>query len=131
MGTQPHPLEGIAVLVVDDDPDARYLLQRLLGHLGAFVMTAASVPDALSVLGRVRPDVVVTDILMPHHDGIELMREIAQGPHDGLPVIALTAFSDVMGDEIAEAGFSAVLQKPTDMWVLAGTIVRLVMKRGR
>ncbi len=125
-GQTTRPLEGVVVLVVDDDEDARYVAYRFLGYMGALVLAVASADEALTALRRMRPDVVLTDILMPKVDGIELMRELRENPQLAeIPVIALTAFTDVMSDEIAGAGFRAVMGKPADMTTLVDTIARL------
>ncbi len=125
MDTEQRPLEGIAVLVVDDDEDARYLLDWTLQYLGALVVTVPAVPEALTTLSYFHPDVIVTDILMPHLDGLELKRQLAESTRRNVPMIAITAFLEVLELEIAEAGFSAVLRKPADMGMLARTILQL------
>jgi PAS domain S-box-containing protein len=87
-------LDGIHVLVVDDEPDARELLTVILRQSGAAVTTAAGVPDALEKLRRVTPDLLVSDIEMANEDGYSLIRKVrASDAHRvrRIPAIALTA----------------------------------------
>ncbi|MEP6792371.1 MAG: response regulator, partial [Ramlibacter sp.] len=109
-------LAGIKVLVVDDEPDARDLLRRILEECGAVVVTAGSASDALSAVESQRPDVLVSDIGMPDVDGYELLRrvrELAGG--QALPAIALTAFARPEDRVRAlRAGFEMHLCKPVE-----------------
>jgi hypothetical protein len=75
LATAPR-LDGLSILVVDDDPDARYALKNLLGSLGANVTAEPSASAALARLDKLRPDVIVSDIGMPLHDGFYLAREL-------------------------------------------------------
>ncbi|MCK6550881.1 ATP-binding protein, partial [Myxococcota bacterium] len=89
-------LSGISVLVVDDEPDARELVGLMLGQFGASVAVASSVAEALEQLARRRPDVIVSDIAMPSHDGYQLMRRVRalSAEHGGAtPAIAVTAYA--------------------------------------
>ena len=109
-------LEGIRVLVVDDDPDARELVRRILTHRKAVVETAGSVGEALERLDRFRPRVLLSDLGMPVHDGYELIRRVRArfAPHD-LAAVALTAL--VRPEDrlrTREAGFQLHLAKPID-----------------
>ena len=89
-------LAGLKVLVVDDQPDARDLIMRVLEDCSARVLTAASAEEAVPLVESSRPDVLITDIGMPDADGYELLRRVrALGPAHGgrVPAIALTAFA--------------------------------------
>src|SRR5205823_7408636 len=66
------PLQSVRLLVVDDDPDARDLLSTILQEAGAEVCAASSAEEALAMFERLRPDVLVSDIGMPHGDGYSL-----------------------------------------------------------
>jgi CheY-like chemotaxis protein len=113
-----HDLGGISVLVVDDEADARDLLQRLLQDAGASVRTAGSAAEALAQLRAVQPDVLVSDIGMPEVDGYQLMQLVrALPPQSGgrVPAIALTAFArDEDRARALAAGFDAHLAKPLE-----------------
>jgi PAS domain S-box-containing protein len=89
-------LAGLTVLVVDDQPDARELILRVLEDCSARVLTAASAEEAVPLVESGRPDVLITDIGMPVADGYELLRRVRElGPARGgrVPAIALTAFA--------------------------------------
>ena len=122
-------LAGLRVLVVDDEPDARNLLRRLLQDGGAAaVTTAASAADALGLMDERPFDVLVSDIGMPGQDGYELLRQIrARPPERGgrIPAVALTAFARAEDrTRAAAAGFQVHVAKPVDpvafLTVLAG-----------
>ncbi len=119
-------LSGIKVLVVDDEQDARDLVKRLLCDCSAQVLTAASAAQALEVIEREAPDILVSDIGMPETDGYELLRMIrARESGDGtrLPAVALTAFARAE-DRIRalRAGFVAHVAKPVEPSELLATV---------
>jgi signal transduction histidine kinase/DNA-binding response OmpR family regulator len=113
----PSRLEGVRVLLVDDEADARELVARFLTQAGARVETAASAAAAVAAFHRQPGDVVVADLGMPGEDGYALLRQLRALPSPGpaVPVVALTAFA---GPEhrvrALEAGFRAHLPKPID-----------------
>jgi signal transduction histidine kinase/CheY-like chemotaxis protein len=119
-------LGGVRVLLVDDEADARKLLEEVLGSLGAEVRSAASVKTALELLGRFDPHVVVSDLSMPAEDGYSFVRAIRRlpAPLCNVPAIALSAFAGAthVGQNAAEAGFQRHLPKPTDPFTLASAI---------
>jgi PAS domain S-box-containing protein len=124
-------LKGVKVLVVDDEPDARALIQRLLEDCEAIVSTAASADDALTALMRDRPDVLVSDIGMPGEDGYSLVRRVRQltGDIASVPAIALTAFARI-DDRIKaiHAGYQLHLSKPVEAVELVAMVDSLVRK---
>ena len=71
-------LDGVRVLVVDDEADARRILVLVLERAGAVVVTAGSVPAAIEALAKARPDVIVSDLGMPDQDGFDLIRHCAR-----------------------------------------------------
>jgi signal transduction histidine kinase/CheY-like chemotaxis protein len=123
-------VQGVRLLVVDDEPDARDLLQTLLGMYGMIVETAASAAEALERLGDFHPDAIVSDIGMPDEDGYILIRKIRTLPQENvksIPAIALTAFArkeDRM--KALVAGFNAHLAKPVEPAALIAMIADLV-----
>jgi CheY-like chemotaxis protein len=136
MGRQdqlPHDaLIGVHVLVVDDDPDARELFRTVLEYCGALVTVVEAADEALAVLARVTPDVLVADIAMPVHDGYWLLERVRSLPaaHGGaIPAVAITAHGDLHGpDRTLTAGFQAHLRKPLDPWDLCRVLASLTRK---
>ena len=104
-------LTGVDVLVVDDDEDARLLLQMTLTGYGAVVTTAASAREALAAIERSVPHVVLSDIGMPHEDGYDLLRRLrARSPENGgaIPAIAVTAYASAADRSSTQAaGYQA------------------------
>jgi signal transduction histidine kinase/CheY-like chemotaxis protein len=115
---RPLNLEGVKVLVVDDEEDARVLIQRVLGECGASARTAAGAQEALLEIERERPDVLVSDIGMPELDGYELLRRVRRldAQRGGrIPAIALTAFARAEDRARAlRAGFLLHIAKPVE-----------------
>jgi CheY-like chemotaxis protein len=106
-----RPLAGIQILVVEDHRDSRDFLEEILTYYGAAVVAVESASEAMRVVARVTPSVVIADIAMPHHDGVWLLKELRQ--HQAVtghyvPVIALTAS---VGRPL-KVDFDAVLIKP-------------------
>ncbi len=119
-------LNGVTVLVVDDQGDARDLIKRVLEDCAAQVTTAGAADEAVMLLERVRPDLLITDIGMPDADGFELLRRVrALGAERGgnTPAIALTAFARSEDRTRAlRAGFLAHLSKPVEPSELVATV---------
>ncbi len=128
------PLAGISVLIVEDDPDARALIVRILSDAGATVNEAASAEEALALVASRLPDILVSDIGMAKQDGYQLVQLLRSGgyPPERLPAIALTAFSRAQDREQAlAAGFQVHLTKPVNTNTLISAVAELVRdKRG-
>jgi PAS domain S-box-containing protein len=110
-------LEGVQVLVVDDEADARELVARILQNQGARVTTSGSSEEALRLLELNKPDVLVSDVGMPGMDGYQLIRQIRATEAKGqrLPALALTAFARAEDRKRAMlAGYQSHLAKPFD-----------------
>ena len=123
-------LTGVAIVAVDDNADARLLLEIILKRSGASVITCESGKHALETIRSVYSDVVLSDILMPDMDGYEFLNALrALGAEHGgqVPVIALTAFasgSDIV--RIRQAGFQMHVSKPVEPAELILAIAALV-----
>ncbi len=108
-------LGRIKVLVVDDEPDTRALIRRLLHDCNACVTTASSADEALEALEQEAPDVLISDIGMPGVDGYALMRRVRalSDGHSSIPAIALTAYARIEDRlKAINAGFQLHLSKP-------------------
>jgi PAS domain S-box-containing protein len=125
-----QPLTNVQVLVVDDEPDSRELVASVLEQAGATVMTATTAPEALTMLMRSKPNVLLSDIGMPEIDGYMLMQQVRALPaeHGGqVPAIALTAYAGEIDQQQAlAAGFQQHLAKPIEPEALVRAIATLV-----
>jgi PAS domain S-box-containing protein len=127
------PITGLRILVVDDEPDARVLMKRLLEQCGATVLLAGSGSEATEILRNERPDVLVSDIGMPEEDGYTLMRRVRAlaSEHGGAtPAVALTAYAraeDRM--KAVMAGFQHHVAKPVEPAELITMIASLAQNR--
>jgi CheY-like chemotaxis protein len=107
-------LNGVHILIVEDDTDSRNVLAVLLQRLGALVEAVASAKEAFDRVSHRRPDVLVSDIGMPDEDGYSLIRRVRQlGDARKLPAIALTAYARKQdADEALASGYDRHLPKP-------------------
>lgn len=128
-------LQGVQVLVVDDDTDTRELVVFLLEQAGASVTSATSAEEAFAALTQSRPDILLSDIGMPDMDGYTLIRQVrALPPQQGgqIPAIALTAYAgDFNLKQALAAGFQRHLAKPVEPNELVEAIVTLLGKLSR
>jgi PAS domain S-box-containing protein len=119
-------LQGVKVLVVDDEADARLLVERVLTQCGAEVCLARSAEEGLNKLREFRPQVLISDVGMPLTDGYEFIRSVRQlSPEEGgkTPAIALTAFAR-SEDRVNAllAGYQVHVVKPIEPQELAVTV---------
>lgn len=100
------------ILVVEDEPGLLTLFSRLLETVDYQVLKAAGGAEALRLLERESPDLLVLDLAMPEVNGIDVLRELQQMPHlEQMEVLILTARSNKLDQAIA-LGFSNWLLKP-------------------
>lgn len=129
------PISDLKVIIVDDEVDARALVERMLGQHGVDVYTAGSADEALALVARVKPDVIVSDVGMPGVDGYQFMRKVRslsdeQGGRT--PAVAVTAFARSEDRTKALlAGYQAHLAKPVDANELAAVVATLAGRTGR
>src|SRR5437762_3247465 len=118
-------LEGVDVLVVDDEIDARDLVAAVLGKCGASVRLASTVDEAIARIRERRPNVLLSDIGLPGDDGYELIRRVHE-IDPAIPAAALTAYATPQDVRRAiEAGFQAHVAKPvepSDLGVLVASL---------
>lgn len=129
--TQEQPrLDGLKILVVDDNESAREAISIYLKSFGGEILSVDSAKEAFESLPRFKPDLLVSDIAMPLEDGYSLISRIrALGAEDGglTPAVALTAYATTEDSKRAmAAGFHAHLAKPVEAHELARVILRLV-----
>lgn len=108
-------LDGVAVLVVDDEPDTLDLFATSLSRLGADVRSARTVEEALAILGAWRPDAVLCDLHLPGEDGYSLIERVHANPAwKDLPLIAISgSHPTIERAKSLSAGFAEHLAKPT------------------
>jgi two-component system OmpR family response regulator len=125
-----HPLDGIRVLVVDDDPAAREVYALLLTLNGAEAFAVGSVSEAILTLERAGFDAVMSDVHMPDEDGFALVRRLRGLPDkacSALPAIAVTGDTDpTLAAQLRDAGFHARLNKPVRCGELVATLSDMV-----
>jgi PAS domain S-box-containing protein len=124
--TAPRPLDGVSLLLVEDDAATRSMLEMALRRFGADVTSAGDAAEALHALQARRFDTLVSDIGLPGEDGCALLQRVRESGHD-LPAIALTAYASPTERERAlDAGFRTWLAKPVDLETLAGEVLAVV-----
>jgi PAS domain S-box-containing protein len=125
----PCMLEGLRVLLVEDEQDTRELLKTILEGCGAQVTAVSSASEALSALERIKPNVLVSDIGMPAENGYDLIKKIrALEPERGgrIPAVALTAYAGAKDRRRALlAGFQTHLAKPVEPDELLAVVASL------
>ena len=126
-------LDGISILLVEDDRDTRESLALVFEHMGARVVSVETAATALAEIVRERPDVLVSDIGLPGEDGYHLIRSVRlqdAGAGRRLPAIAVTAYVRVE-DRVRSfvAGFDAHVDKPAEPNAIAELIRSLVPSR--
>jgi signal transduction histidine kinase len=128
-GVSDGMLRNVRVLVVDDEEDARLLLETTLAQYGADVTIASSAAEALQAIERTLPDVLLSDVGMPHEDGYSLIRRLRARPAAAggdIPAVAITAYASA-NDRLAalSAGFQAHVAKPFEPREIAALVAQL------
>ena len=122
-------LHDITVLIVDDDADAREVVELMLRTRGAHVTACSSATEALEAVTAHPPDVVISDIAMPGQDGLEFIRQLRERrPQQGgqVPAIALTAYAGPHDSEMTlAAGFDRHMTKPVEPADLITAVAQL------
>jgi hypothetical protein len=131
-GDERDRIHGARIVVVDDDPDARDLVKRLLEECGAEVAVAGSSAEAFDIIRRGGHDVLVSDIGMPGEDGHALVRRVRELPPEqggGIPAVALTAYARAEDRVKAiRAGFQMHLAKPVEPAELVAMVASLARR---
>jgi PAS domain S-box-containing protein len=127
-----NQLQGIKVLIVDDEPDTRELLKAAVESCGAQVKLAGSAAEALAIIQNEVPDLLVSDIGMPDQDGYDLIRNVRLLPADKggrVPAVALTAYTR-MEDRLhaLRSGYQMHVPKPVELAELVAVAESLVKR---
>ena len=133
--TEDSPQEGLTVLLVDDEEDAREALRLILQQNGMLVTTASSAREAFELVESLQPDILLSDIAMPGEDGLSLIRRVRMLPFDRggqVPAIALSAYAGAEDRRKALlAGFQRHIPKPVDPAHLLAAIATMVRTGAR
>jgi signal transduction histidine kinase/ActR/RegA family two-component response regulator len=124
-----YSLDGLKVLLVDDEPEARQILSTVITRTGAEVKSCKSAHEALMKLSEWKPDVILSDIAMPEQDGYSFIRQVRSLPRDqggDTPAAALTAYArDIDRRQALAAGYQMHIAKPIGASQLVTMIARL------
>ncbi len=127
-------LEGLRILVVDDEPETTHVVSQLLATCGAEVESATSAAQAREILARWAPDLLVSDVGMPEEDGYSLISHLRaqSAERAGIPAIALTAYAGVEDRiRLLSSGFQAHVVKPVEPDELLAVIASVVRYAAR
>jgi CheY-like chemotaxis protein len=126
-------VQGVAVLVVEDDPDSREVARRMLTHLGAQVAVAADGREGLAKLHTHRADLVLCDLMMPGMNGFEFAGKLRQIPeYRDIPLIAVSALREHEARGRSEGvGYDGYVEKPINWDQLTALVRRLLARRAR
>jgi CheY-like chemotaxis protein len=122
-------LDGLRVLLVDDEPEAREIISTVIMRTGAEVTACTSATEALAKLAEWKPDVILSDIAMPDEDGYSFIGKVRSLPRDKggeTPAAALTAYArDVDRRQALAAGYQMHIAKPIGASQLVHMVARL------
>ncbi|HWT00762.1 MAG TPA: ATP-binding protein [Pyrinomonadaceae bacterium] len=125
----PDKLDGLRVLVVDDEADTLDLIKVLLAQCGAEVATAKSSAEALGLFAEATPDVIISDIGMPGEDGFELIRKVRELPPERggrTPAVALTAYARAADRlRVLRSGYQMHVAKPVELAELVAVVANV------
>src|SRR5262245_36926750 len=121
-------LNGLHVLIVEDDRECRELVQVILEKAGARITAVSSVREAMAALRVSRPDALVSDIGMPDEDGFALIGRVRNlsGPVANIPALAWTGYAQLANDALLPGRFQKIALKPIDPRQLVGAVALLV-----
>jgi CheY-like chemotaxis protein len=129
LGTPAAPLDGLSILLVDDDPAPREIYSEVLTLAGAHVASAASAREALARMDAERFDLFISDIMMPGEDGYWLIRAVRQrsGERGGrVPALAITGDAEThCSERVVAAGFDGHMAKPMDIDLFCAAVAAM------
>jgi CheY-like chemotaxis protein len=119
------------ILIAEDNQDSQSLLQTILESEGFIVTTASDGEKAIDILQEIKPDILVTDLMLPSVSGGDLIRHVRQTAELSLiPIVVISAYGDHYEKDALAAGADVVLKKPLDSNALVDAIKRLQAARG-
>jgi CheY-like chemotaxis protein len=116
------------VMVVEDEYDSVQVVSRVLQHHGAEVHVAHNGHEALKLLDKIEPTLIMMDLALPEMDGWETLSKIRANPHTAhIPVVAITAYHSVnVAEDALHAGFDAYFPKPLDTLSLVEKLAQVI-----
>lgn len=119
------------ILIAEDNPDSQQLLQTILEREGFIVTTASDGEKAIDILQEIKPDILVTDLMLPSVSGGDLIRYVRTTAELArIPIVVISAYGDHYEAEALAAGANMVLKKPLDSNILISALKRLEAARG-
>lgn len=122
MSATPVSSHQKSVLIVDDDPDIRDILQEVFRDQGYLVFTAANGEVAFLALPTARPDVILLDIHMPIMDGVAFATAYQSRPGPHAPIVVFSSAAETQ--QVRDVHFASMVTKPCDLEVLIATVER-------
>ena len=120
-------MKKVSLLLAEDNEDMRALLKWLLEDEGFDVTTAEDGAAALRSLSHLHPDVILTDLMMPEVDGVELIKNLRNTKEFAeIPIVAMTAYGNGYMLLASQAGATASIRKPEDLDILVPTINQIL-----
>ncbi|MGE0131312.1 MAG: response regulator [Blastocatellales bacterium] len=114
------------ILIAEDNPDSQQLLQMILESEGFIVTTASDGEKAIDILREIKPDILVTDLLLPTVSGGDLIRHVRSTAELArIPIVVISAYGDHYESDALAVGANVVLKKPLDSDLLVSTIKEL------
>lgn len=123
---------GKLVLVVDDDDSVREMLEFIVKKEGFRVETAADGEEGVSKAEKLRPDLIILDLMLPRYGGFELLRQLQAGEHKSIPIVVVTGrYTDRSTADLIrqESNVVEFLEKPVRPAVLGAALQRIIGKR--
>ena len=119
-------MSATKVLIAEDNPDSQDLLRRILESEGFIVTAAENGEKAIDMLREIRPDVLVTDLLLPSVSGGDLIRHVrGTAELSKIPIVVISAYGDHYEADALAVGANMVLKKPLDSDLLISAIKNL------
>lgn len=123
-------MKKTSILIAEDNPDSQSLLQTILEGEGFIVTTVSDGEKAIEILQEIKPDILITDLMLPSVSGGDLIRHVRHTAElSQIPIVVISAYGDYESDALA-VGANVMLKKPLDSNVLVDTIKRLKSARG-
>jgi CheY-like chemotaxis protein len=120
------------VLIAEDNPDSQQLLRAILEREGFIVSAAADGEKAIEILREIRPDVLVTDLMLPSVSGGDLIRHVRKtAALAHIPIVVISAYGDHYEADALAVGANLVLKKPLDSDTLVNAIKELKSAQGQ